>query len=503
MSSAAIERRSYVLRYARPVWRAYLVLALIPIGLAPLLTTSRWGQTAVTATLGFSAALLCLWRYRTSRAVPGAWLWIGAGIALNASGSICEGVETQVLAVTATPRVADVLYLALYPCVTIGLLLIVRSRYRGLGVANLIDAGTLTVGMGLLCWVFLIGPSAASASGSELARVVNVAYPVGDLMLLAILAGAMAAEGWRTRSVRLMCFGLLAFLCGDTTWALVNQNGWKLAPAVEALLGDPFLLGFALLGAAALHPSTSELGDPATLDSERMSKILLAFLATASLVAPAILAAQAISGRVKDGVAIAICSAQLTALVVARMAYLLRNLQQQSARLRDLALEDVLTGLPNRRALYGYLASALQRADREGTPLSLAILDLDYFKQFNDSYGHLAGDQLLKAAASLWVRQLRVTDMLARIGGEEFVLVLPDAHIDEADAIVEKLRSSTPLGQTFSAGLAEWNAVASAEELLSAADAAMYQAKRAGRDRTESADGTVAARSVVPVAPAS
>src|ERR1700694_1666160 len=204
MGSDVIERRSSMLGYANPAWRAYLVLAMVPIALAPLLATSRWGQTALTATLGFSAALLCLWRYRRSSAVPRACMWIGAGIALNASGSICEGSQTQVLALSAAPRVADVLYLALYPCVTIGLLLIVRSRYRGLGVANLIDAGTLTVGMGLLCWVFLIGPSAASAAGSELARVVNVAYPVGDLMLLAILAGVMAAEGWRTQSGRLM-----------------------------------------------------------------------------------------------------------------------------------------------------------------------------------------------------------------------------------------------------------------------------------------------------------
>jgi diguanylate cyclase (GGDEF)-like protein len=475
---------------APPAWLRYLLLCAVPMALAPLLLTSQWGQTGLTVALGYLSAGVCVWRFRTGRGVPAAWLWIGAGLALNASGSLWESVATQVFNTKATPSGADALYLALYPCVTVGLLRIVRARSPGLGPAKLIDAGTLTVGLGLLCWVFLIRPSAASASGSDFARAVQIAYPVGDLMLLAILARIMAAEGWRTPTVRLLLLGLLGFLTADSAWAVVNDNGWSVSNVGQTLFAEPSVLGYVLLAAAALHTSTKELEDPAREDGERMSRLLLASLMLASLVAPAILAGQAVVGRVTDGVAIAVCSAQLTVLVIARMSYLLRHMQRQSARLRELALEDALTGLPNRRALQTYLAHALQRARREARPLSLAIMDVDHFKRFNDEYGHPAGDQLLKSAAATWGRQVRSTDMLARVGGEEFVLVLPDADIDQASALLEKLRARMPLGQTFSAGVAQWDGQALPDELIKWADDAMYQAKRAGRDRIERATGS-------------
>jgi diguanylate cyclase (GGDEF)-like protein len=127
------------------------------------------------------------------------------------------------------------------------------------------------------------------------------------------------------------------------------------------------------------------------------------------------------------------------------------------------------------------------RRRREQRPLSLALIDLDHFKRFNDELGHGAGDHLLKSAAAAWSRQIRASDMLARVGGEEFVLVLPNADVEMAAAVVSKLRSATPLGQTFSAGVAEWDIDALPEELINAADAAMYEAKRAGRDRVERA----------------
>ena len=115
------------------------------------------------------------------------------------------------------------------------------------------------------------------------------------------------------------------------------------------------------------------------------------------------------------------------------------------------------------------------------------MLDLDHFKQFNDQHGHQAGDHLLKSVASCWIRQTRATDMLARVGGEEFVLVLPGADIADADLVVGTLREAGPPGPTFSAGLAQWDGGALADELLESADAAMYRAKRDGRDRVKRA----------------
>jgi diguanylate cyclase (GGDEF)-like protein len=491
--STVLGRRGIGAPRRLPAMYPYLAFAATAMASMPLALTSQWGQTGVTVALGYAGALLCLHRYRTGRGVAGAWAWLGAGLALNASGRIWEAVAIQVFKDLSTPSGADVLYLAFFPCATVGLLKVVRARYPGLGAAKLIDAGTLTVGSGLLCWVFLIRPSAASASGSALARVVQVAYPVGDLMLLAILARIVAAEGWRTPSIRLMCLALLAFLLGDSAWALVNASNWSVTPTAEALLAEPSLAAFVLFGAAALHPSAEELEHAVTDRGERMSRGLLVSLALASLIAPVLLAGQAVFGRVTDGVAIALCSAQIAGLVIARMWFLLRHVQRQSARLRELALEDPLTGLPTRRSLQAYLGQALQRALRDQERLSVAMIDLDHFKRFNDEHGHPAGDGLLKSATAAWTAHIRSTDMLARVGGEEFVLVLPKADLAEAERIVAKLRATTPLGQTFSAGVATWNSVALPEELIAWADAAMYEAKRSGRDRTLRAATRVAA----------
>lgn len=256
-----------------------------------------------------------------------------------------------------------------------------------------------------------------------------------------------------------------------------------MSDAVSALLGDSFLIAYAMLGAAALHPSAGQLGQPAREERDGSSRLVVTLLVLASLVAPAVLFGQALAGRVSNGIAIAIASAQLTLLVGARVSYLLRRVQRQAERLRELTLEDALTGLPNRRALDAYLGETLPRARRSAHPVSVALIDLDRFKLFNDEYGHLAGDQLLKSVASAWSGVIRETDMLARLGGEEFVLVLPGADLLQAEAVLHKLRACAPLGQTFSAGLASWDSEVLPEELIRAADGAMYAAKRAGRDR--------------------
>lgn len=153
-------------------------------------------------------------------------------------------------------------------------------------------------------------------------------------------------------------------------------------------------------------------------------------------------------------------------------------------QLGQLAHEDALTGVLNRRALNEYLPTELARAARLGYPLSVVMLDLDHFKRFNDRRGHGAGDALLRSAAQGWLRQLRPTDLLARYGGEEFTLVLPACDSAQAEALVERLRPQMPERQTFSAGIATWNGTESADELLRCADVALLQAKRNGRNRT-------------------
>ena len=119
----------------------------------------------------------------------------------------------------------------------------------------------------------------------------------------------------------------------------------------------------------------------------------------------------------------------------------------------------------------------------------MALLDLDHFKMFNDQYGHQAGDQLLRSATATWQAMLRPSDLLARIGGEEFGLILPTATMEQAVEIVDRLRTATPLAQAFSAGVALWNGDETSDQIVARADHALYQAKQAGRNQVLPADG--------------
>ncbi|HEX3359620.1 MAG TPA: sensor domain-containing diguanylate cyclase [Solirubrobacterales bacterium] len=148
-----------------------------------------------------------------------------------------------------------------------------------------------------------------------------------------------------------------------------------------------------------------------------------------------------------------------------------------------LARSDALTGLPNRRALDDQLPREMARALREGSPICLAIIDIDHFKTYNDTHGHLAGDTVLRDCAAAWDGELRGEDMILRFGGEEFLVVLPGCGPADATEIVERLRAATPDGQTCSAGLAAWQPGESVDELVGRADKALYEAKESGRDR--------------------
>ena len=152
-------------------------------------------------------------------------------------------------------------------------------------------------------------------------------------------------------------------------------------------------------------------------------------------------------------------------------------------RLERVARTDDLTGLPNRRAWDEQLKREVARARRAGSPLSVAVLDLDYFKDYNDRFGHQAGDRLLKEVAANWQRVIRDTDLLARYGGEEFALALPGADLKEAVTLLERLRSVTPAEERVSAGAVQWNGAESESDLVDRADQAPYAAKRGGRDR--------------------
>jgi diguanylate cyclase (GGDEF)-like protein len=165
--------------------------------------------------------------------------------------------------------------------------------------------------------------------------------------------------------------------------------------------------------------------------------------------------------------------ATVIGLVVRR---LVGRVEELFERLGQLARTDALTGLPNRRAWQELLERERSLAVRSGNPLTVALMDLDRFKQYNDSQGHLAGDRLLLSAAAAWRTTLRETDVLARWGGDEFVLLLPNCNARQAEALLERMQETCPEA-LFSAGVVESGGDRPMEALLATADKDLYRAK--------------------------
>lgn len=147
-------------------------------------------------------------------------------------------------------------------------------------------------------------------------------------------------------------------------------------------------------------------------------------------------------------------------------------------RVNESARHDPLTGLANRRAWEERLPLALAVAQRTGRPLSVAVLDLDGFKAYNDAHGHPAGDRLLARAAAAWSGEIREVDLLARIGGDEFGLLLPDAPVAAAQTVVARAAAAAP-DVGVSAGVVEWDGSESLDALVARADSALYADKTA------------------------
>jgi diguanylate cyclase (GGDEF)-like protein len=458
------------------LWTTAGVLAIlahlaVPDGLPNALLNEAIGVAS------FVAILVGVRMHRPAR--PVLWYFLAAAQAAVVIGDALFDYYKYVADTDPYPSVADLSYLMLYPLTATALFILIKGRTSGRDRAGLLDAAIIATGLGLVSWVFLMQPLAADSENSLLTRIVDVAYPAGDVLLLAMLARVLTTPGARTGSYRMLAASQILTLVADVVFGVLNSVSEYDSGPVD----DIFLLAYVLLGASALHPSMRSLSEVAPDRMQGMSPVRLAVLAGTSLLAPAILFWQGATGRSVDWFAVSVGSVVLFLLVVARISGLVSQVQDQAAQLAALAHNDGLTGVPNRRAWDLELPREMARARRARTPVSIALLDVDHFKRYNDQFGHQAGDELLKAAAAAWGGQLRPGDLLARYGGEEFGVVLPGLTVEQAVEVIGRLKGATPLEQTVSAGVACWDGVESPEQLVGRADTALYQAKRAGRDR--------------------
>jgi two-component system cell cycle response regulator len=216
-------------------------------------------------------------------------------------------------------------------------------------------------------------------------------------------------------------------------------------------------------------------------------------------------AVAALRRGVQDFLVEPVDDAELIARVEAagRTKVLQEELVVQSQRLEALIFEDPLTGIANRRFILAQLGGHISGARRHGRPFSIAMLDVDHFKAVNDEHGHAAGDEVLSSVTHILREHLRAEDQLGRLGGEEFLALLPDAGEAAAAAAAEKLRAEVAaarvahegreLAVTVSAGWATWAGEAAAD-LMRRADEALYDAKRSGRDQVAGAPASLPRR---------
>ncbi len=334
---------------------------------------------------------------------------------------------------------------------------VVRAA-RATGAAEAAESGVFRAGMGhgvLILYAVATGTSAVLLAGTSGLRWSEI----GPALALQVLVGALLALSMRIdREIPLAGpLGVIAYLASV---AILRDGA---GPTV----------GFGVL--VLLPVAWSAL-------RERRSEMVVATLGVAVIyLAPIVLvgAPRYPTTQWHAGVLSVVIAAGL-GITLMRLVGRVQVLMHQ---LHALARTDDLTGVANRRAWSELLERELAFGRRGHHPLSVAILDFDHFKHYNDEHGHPAADRLLRSTVAAWVDALRATDVLGRWGGDEFVVLLPSCDAGCAVFVIDRLRAASPEA-SFSAGLVEASDDSTAESLIAEADIALYQAKRSGRMAT-------------------
>ncbi len=311
-------------------YAAWMTLLLLAYYALPGIRVGAWGLLALS---GVAAILAGVVLNRPASRAP--WLLLAAANLCFAVGQQSFLVVTEIRHQTlAFPSFADLFYLASYPLYAIGLLIFIQRRSAGHDRRSLLDALTLTVGLALLSWVFLILPYVNDATLSWQQKATAIAYPLGDVLVLAMLARLLAPGTWRARSLQLLTVGSLGLLSSDVAFGAIQLYGrWRIGTVAD--LG--WAVFYAAWGAAALHPSMTELTQPAARQRAPSSVVRLTLIMLASLIAPAVLLSEALRRHVQDAGVIAVCSALLYVLVLSRLADVATALSRTLARARILS----------------------------------------------------------------------------------------------------------------------------------------------------------------------
>jgi len=490
----------------------------------------RWSSYAyLVVEIATIAALVVSVRvYRPSHLWP--WLAVSIAFVLFLIG----GVARYQLAVTGNitesrSLIAEVITLPGYFVLAAGLLGFSRSTSadseRKWSVV--LDASIAALAVATVVWVFAIQPMLAQGAALP-ATVVLVLYPTLSIFAAVVtLRIALNPEQERVPAYWFLLAAMTLMFTGDVFYMLADAD---LVAIPERLLDMPYMLALICSGVAALHPSMRMLTEPGRPPRATKSAFRIALVAIA-LVVPVLLTLRGVGstttdrvvlgpsvsanrpGRATvgstttDRVVLGLLMLAMSAAAVLRLVQALRIAQSSEVRLHHQAHHDSLTELPNRRLMERDLAHLLERARIDDTHVALLYVDLDRFKLVNDTLGHRHGDELLVEVARRLRENVRPTDVVTRIGGDEFVILLGDVvSVSHALDLANRLRTCLKVpfavnGMTFyvsvSIGLAYASGddpTATVETLVRDADTAMYQAKDAGRDAVAVFDESMRAR---------
>lgn len=458
-------------------WSASLlaVAALVVYSVAPFggtVTRSLFNDGLYNVVVA-GAALTCLVRGVAGRDERAAWVLLGLGLAAWSAGDVYYVAVLPASGDVPFPSLADGLYLAFYPPTYVAIGLLVRARLVRFSPVVWLDGLIGALAVAALSSAIVLPAVLAATQGNAVDVAVNLAYPLGDALLLALMAGVLAFTGWRGGAGwgRLTA-GLLVFAVADTAYLYEVAAGTY----VEGSILDVGWAAAAVLTASAVWSSGSRRAPVRAIEGWM------------SLVAPATFALAALVVLVVDHfdrvspLALWLSTATLAA-VIGRMALTaLENHRLLSASERD-ALIDALTGLGNRRKLQRDIELL---GDVEREPLLLVLFDLDGFKSYNDSFGHPAGDALLARLGDRLEAFAGERGNAYRMGGDEFCLLMRLGAADPEALAAGAAAALAESGEGFRIA-ASHGAVTLADETLRfsealrLADRRMYAAKAGGR----------------------
>lgn len=371
--------------------------------------------------------------------VRGAWFLIAAGSALWALGDVAY--LTIALTREAVPMLsfADIIYLLGYPLLAVGLYRLVHRGGRAGELGHVANSTIVMIAFGLLMWVFVVQPEAVGVSRT--AGLVGVAYPAMDVFLLGLLVQFIGATPWRSVSFKLLTAPVVATGTADVA---VDVASLTVGAGPTDAVGLGYLMFYVLVGTAALHPSMQQVTPPpprrrATPRAASFGIPTVVVLAAAILTVPVSMAVLLARGEdvTEWGWGVVLCSILLVGLVFVRVTELLRLLGRQTRTLRAVAETDLLTGLPNRNGLERWVDD---RGD-DGRPLSILVLDVDRFKDINDTFGHGVGDDVLRAVGNRLRWAVGERGAVGRVGADEFAVVT-GADLAGATVIAEDMHAS-------------------------------------------------------------